>query len=174
MITTDDAALAERCRVLRSHGSTRKHEHSAIGGNFRLDALQAALLRVKLPRLETWIAARREHAEAYAAAFQGIPGLSAPRLPPGVAGSWAQYTLRVGQGRRDALAAALAARGIETAVHYPRPLHLQPALASLKLGPGSFPEAERAASEVLSIPVHAGLTTEERSHVIAAVQAFFG
>jgi len=172
MITTDDAGLAERCRLLRNHGSPRKHQHTAIGGNFRLDALQAALLRVKLPHLEAWLAARRSHAAAYTAALSGIDGLVTPVVPPDVIASFAQYTLRVRDGRRNALAAALAARGIECAVHYPEPAYRQPALLALELA-GSCPEAERAAGEVLSIPLYAELGAAQRDHVIAAVRAFF-
>ena len=172
-LTTNDATLAERCRQLRVHGAVRKHHHAALGGNFRLDALQAALLRVKLSRLEEWLAQRRSNAARYTEAFANIEGLSVPRVPPQAISSWAQYTLRVHDGRRDALVEHLAAAGIESAVHYPRPVYAQPALAHLGVQAEAFPQVESAAREVLSIPVHAELTAGQRELVISSVTAFF-
>jgi dTDP-4-amino-4,6-dideoxygalactose transaminase len=172
-LTTNDDALAERCRQLRVHGASRKHQHSMLGGNFRIDALQAALLRVKLVHLENWLAGRRENAQSYTETLANVAGLSVPHVPHRVTSSWAQYTIRVHDGRRDALAAHLAAEGIETAVHYPRPIYAQPAFAHLGVRREAFPETERAVREVLSIPVHAALSAEQRDHVIGSVLAFF-
>jgi dTDP-4-amino-4,6-dideoxygalactose transaminase len=172
-LATNDDELAERCRQLRVHGAPQKHFHALLGGNFRIDALQAALLRVKLAHLGAWIAARQKSAERYTEALAGVEGLVVPGVPAQVTSSWAQYTLRVRDGRRDALAAHLATAGVETAVHYPRPIYAQPALAHLRVSPEGFPETERAAREVLSIPVHAELSVEQREHVIASIRAFF-
>jgi dTDP-4-amino-4,6-dideoxygalactose transaminase len=172
-VATNDDALAERCRQLRVHGASRKHHHTKLGGNFRMDALQAALLRVKLPHLERWLGLRRQNAQRYTEALADVEGLVVPGVPSHVRSSWAQYTLRVRGAPRDALAAHLAAAGIETAVHYPQSIYAQPALAHLRVEPEAFPEAERAAREVLSIPVCAELTVEQREHVIGSILAFF-
>lgn len=172
LVVTSDAALAQRCRLIRSHGATARHEHALVGGNFRLDALQAAVLGVKLAHVEEWMAQRREHAAAYTCAFADVPWLETPRVAAGAEPAWALYTVRVKSGRRDALARHLAERGIESAVHYPKPLTLQPALASLGVEPGACPEAGRAAGEVLSLPLFAELTPEEREVVIDAVREF--
>jgi dTDP-4-amino-4,6-dideoxygalactose transaminase len=173
MIVTSDAELAERCRALRVHGAVRKNEHVMAGFNFRLDALQAALLRAKLPYLEGWLAERREHAALYARAFNGIRGLEVLAMHPKATSSFAHFTLRVADEKRNALAARLGARGVETAVYYPLPLHLQPALVSLGYGAGALPESERAAREVLSIPLSPGLGVAQRDHVIATICEFF-
>jgi dTDP-4-amino-4,6-dideoxygalactose transaminase len=172
-LTTNDDALAERCRELRVHGAPRKHHHVRIGGNFRMDPLQAAFLRVKLTRLEKWLGLRRQNALFYTEALSDVEGLVVPRIPSRVRSCWAQYTLRVRGAQRDALAAHLAAAGIETAVHYPQPLYAQPALAELGVEPEAFPETERATREVLSIPVHGEVTVEQREHVIGSIRAFF-
>jgi dTDP-4-amino-4,6-dideoxygalactose transaminase len=173
MIVTDDERLAQRCRELRSHGTRDKTEFVRLGGNYRLDALQAAILRVKLAHLRSWLEARRSHAEVYDAVFGHVAGLVVPRVEPGASPAFANYTLRVLDGRRDALAAFLRARGIQTAVYYARPLHLQPCFAALGLGRGAFPESERAAEEVLSIPLYPELTAEQRNFLIESIEAFF-
>jgi dTDP-4-amino-4,6-dideoxygalactose transaminase len=141
LLTTDDGALAERCRELRAHGATEKHHHLRLGGNFRLDALQAALLRVKLAHLPARLDRRAANAAAYSAALSGIEGLVLPRVPAGITS--------------------------------PRPVYAQPALAGLRVPAGAFPECERAVREVLSIPVHAGVSNEQRAHVIEAITEFF-
>jgi dTDP-4-amino-4,6-dideoxygalactose transaminase len=174
MIVTSDETLFLRCRQLRVHGAAGKHTHHAIGGNFRLDALQAAVLRAKLPHLQGWLRARRQHAAAYDAAFATLTGLVRPPRRADCEGSFSHYTVRVRAGRRNALAEHLRARGVASAVHYPRPLHLQPALAHLRIAAGSLPESERAAREVLSLPLYPELSLEQRKHVIAAVREFFG
>ncbi|MBX3181881.1 MAG: DegT/DnrJ/EryC1/StrS family aminotransferase [Polyangiaceae bacterium] len=175
LISTADDALAARCRLLRAHGAPRPHEHQLLGGNHRLDALQAALLRVKLPHLFTWRAAREAHARAYDAAFMGRAGLAVPSAPPGASSAHAHHTLRFlaeSPGVRDRAAQGLAARGVSTAVYYAKPLYAQPVpeLQATLRGdePRRCPEAERRCQEVLTLPLFPELTTEERERVIAA------
>jgi dTDP-4-amino-4,6-dideoxygalactose transaminase len=170
LVVTGDAELADRVAQLRLHGARAKHDHVAVGGNFRLDELQAAFLRVKLPHLAGWTARRRTLAAHYREALAGLP----LGLPPADDGCvWNQMVVRVRGGQREALARHLATRGIDTAVYYPRPLHLQPALASLGHGPGDFPHAERAAAEVLSLPLYPELADGAVLRVTDAVRGFF-
>lgn len=170
LVTTDDPALAERVRVLRAHGSKPKYFHAYIGGNFRLDALQAAVLRVKLPSLDGWTAARRENAMRYDAWFREL-GLPASRLTlPDVSDAgqvWNQYVIRT--DRRDELQRALAGAGIETAIYYPLALHRQQCFADLGYEEGAFPEAERASREVLALPVYSEIGPERQRRVVDAV-----
>lgn len=175
MVVTNDPALAERCRRLRAHGAYQKHLHGEIGGNYRMDTLQALVLLRKLPRVPTWIAARQAHASAYDEAFSRLSGLSIPARISANQPSYALYTVRVTAGNRDRLAKHLAERGIETQVHYPVPLHRQKALLELGSGDreGSLPEAECAAREVLSLPLYPELSIQQRQHVIGATQSFF-
>lgn len=171
MVVTSDAALAERCRRLRAHGSIGKHEHALLGGNFRLDALQAAVLGVKLRYVDEWREARREIAEEYTAALGAsleAAAVTTPAVADGASHAWALYTLR--SARRDALVRALAAAEIATAVHYPKPLYAQPALAHLGVPAGACPEAERAAREVVSLPMYPGLDRAARERVVGAVR----
>lgn len=170
MVLTTNAEAAGRIRRLRNHGADRKHHHLESGGNFRLDELQAALLRVKLPHLSGWTAARRRLAGAYRRLLAQVPVVLPPDDPNGV---WNQFVIRVPDGRRDALAAALAAQGVETAVHYPIPLHLQPALAFLGHRPGAFPNAERAARDSLALPIFPELTERQLTRVAGAIADFF-
>jgi dTDP-4-amino-4,6-dideoxygalactose transaminase len=172
MVLTEDAEVAQRVRSLRNHGVAEKHQHRCIGGNFRLDELQAALLRVKLPHLADWTAARLRLAGTYRERLADLP----LRLPPPDEGCvWNQFVVGVPDGRRDALAASLEGEGIASAVYYPVPLHLQPALAGKEVGaPGDFPVAERAARESLALPIHPALTDAQLSRVTTAVRRFFG
>ena len=170
MVLSRDPATAARIRRLRAHGADGKNHHVAIGGNFRLDELQAALLRVKLPHVGRWTAARRRVAAAYRAALADTP----LALPPEDAGAvWNQLVVGVPDGRRDALGAYLASAGIATAVYYPEPLHLQPALRALGHRQGEFPVAERACRETLALPMHAGLAPAQVARVAEAVRRFF-
>ena len=170
-VTTNDAALAAQIRALRNHGAAQKLQHERLGGNFRLDELQAALLRVKLPHLSRWTAERRRLAALYRTRLAGLP----VRLPPSDAGCvWNQFVIRVGPGRRDPLRRHLEERGIASAVYYPIPLHLQPALAFLGHRPGDFPNAERAAEESLALPIFPGLGDAPLARVTDAVAEFFG
>lgn len=174
MVTTSDARIAAKLRGLRDHGRTSAggYGHREIGYNSRLDALQAAVLGVKLGALDRWNGRRREHAAAYDRALEAVEGVRPPAARPGNLHVYHQYTVRARE--RDALARALDEAGVGHGVYYPVPLHLQEALADLGHGEGDFPEAERAAKEVLSLPVFPGLTGEERGRVVAAVRAFGG
>ncbi len=172
VVTAGDEALAQRVRSLRVHGSLEKYVHEMIGYNSRLDELQAAVLRIKLRRLDAWNQARREHAARYDAALAGIDDLTLP-----VVADWAEsvyhlYTVR--SKRRDELAAALAAAGIGHAIHYAVPCHLQAALADLGYGKGSLPETERAANEVLSLPMYPELTNAQIDRVCEVVREALG
>lgn len=174
MVTTSDDGVAARLRGLRDHGraSAGGYGHRELGYNSRLDALQAAVLEVKLGALDRWNRQRREHAAAYDAALEGIDGVAAPAVRPGNLHVYHQYTVRARE--RDALASALDEAGVGHGVYYPVPLHLQEALSDLGHRAGDFPEAERAAEEVLSLPVFPGLTGGERRRVEAVLEAFGG
>jgi dTDP-4-amino-4,6-dideoxygalactose transaminase len=172
LLTTPNAALARRARLLRAHGAEPKYHHALIGGNFRLDALQAAFLRVKLPHLPRWIEARRAHAARYDARFRAaqLPAsvLTTPaQIYPGHV--YNQYVIR--SERRAALVAALRAEQIGCEVYYPVPLHLQACFAGLGGVPGSQPQAERAAHEVLALPVYPELGEEKIARVADVVLA---
>jgi dTDP-4-amino-4,6-dideoxygalactose transaminase len=170
MVVTEDAALAARVRLLRAHGSKTRYHHELLGGNFRLDELQAALLRVKLPHLPRWSARRRAIAARYRERLHRLPLVTPPDDPGCV---WNQFVVRAPDRRRDPLQAFLAARQIATAVHYPRPLHLQPCFAELGHRPGDFPHAERACDEVLGLPVYPELPDEAVDRVCDTIGAFY-
>ncbi len=175
MVLTTNADFAARVRVLRVHGATAKNRHEILGGNFRLDELQAALLRVKLPHLSRWTERRREIAERYRQRLGSAVAAAGVELPPLDPGSvWNQFVLRVRDHARDPLGQHLAAAGVATAVYYPTPLHLQPALAHLGLRAGALPHAERAAAEALALPIYPELSFAAVDRVAAAVAAFFG
>ncbi|MGH7700544.1 MAG: DegT/DnrJ/EryC1/StrS family aminotransferase [Gemmatimonadales bacterium] len=170
MVTSDDAA-AERLRKLRLHGGTKQYQHDEVGTNSRLDTLQAAVLLAKLPHLAAWSAARRDHAAYYSQALAEVGAVRTPAVDPQNEHIFHQYTLRV--ERRDALQAHLKARGVGNAVYYPIPLHRQPCFAHLGYREGSLPETERAARDVISLPVYPELTTAQREHVVRAVADFY-
>jgi dTDP-4-amino-4,6-dideoxygalactose transaminase len=165
LVTTADARLAERVRALRAHGARAAHVHESIGCNSRLDELHAAVLRVKLPRLAAWNDRRRAIAARYRAAIAAGSGVVAPVEREGARHVYHQFTVRT--ARRDELASRLEAAGIERAIYYPRPLTAQPAYA--RWARGRLPEAERAAREVLSLPVHPWLTDDEVERVAAVL-----
>ena len=175
-VTTDDAALADRVRVLRNYGSRVKYENEVPGFNSRLDPLQAAILRVKLRELDRWNARRRAIAERYTEALSGLPGLTLPsldsftpsRLHAFTRPSWHLYVVR--SARRDALRAALAAEGIETLIHYPIPPHLSEAYGSVPFRARELPITERMAREVLSLPIGPHLRDDDVSAVIDAMR----
>ncbi len=174
LVTTNDPELAALIRQLRMHGQSGVYEHTHVGGNFRLDALQAAVLRVKLPHVEAWVAARRANAERYARLFAeaGLDQVVLPLAREGRGHTYNQYVVRV--PRRDELRSYLAERGIGCAVYYPLPLHLQPCFAGLGYGPGDFPVAEQASREVLALPVFPELEPAEQEEVVGAIAAFYG
>jgi dTDP-4-amino-4,6-dideoxygalactose transaminase len=171
MMVTQDDALATRLRRLRTHGGAKQYFHDEVGYNSRLDALQAAVLQAKLPHLAGWSAKRREHAKYYDQAFAGLSTVRTPVIDPANESIYNQYTIRV--ERRDELQAHLKANGIGTAVYYPLPLHEQPCFSYLKYRQGQFPIAERAAAEVVSLPVFPELTKAQQDEVIGAVKKFY-
>jgi dTDP-4-amino-4,6-dideoxygalactose transaminase len=172
MMVTQDEALFQRLMRLRTHGSVKTYYHEEVGYNSRLDALQAAVLRAKLPHLAAWSAKRRENAAYYDAALADVPEVRTPHVDPSNESIYNQYTLRA--ERRDALQAHLKERGVGSAIYYPLPLHLQPCFAYLGYREGQCPEAERAAHEVLSLPIYPELTRAQLDEVIGAVRAFYG
>lgn len=172
MMLTQDDALAARLRRLRVHGGAREYFHDEVGYNSRLDTLQAAVLHAKLPYLNDWSAKRRDHARYYDAAFADLDGVRPPYVQPENESIFNQYTLRV--SRRDELGAHLKKKGIGTKVYYPLPLHLQPCFAYLGYKQGSCPESERAAAEVISLPIYPELTRAQLDETISAVRSFYG
>jgi dTDP-4-amino-4,6-dideoxygalactose transaminase len=170
MILVDDAGLADQLRTMRQHGSRPKYVHHQMGGNFRLDALQAAILRAKHPMLSRWNAQRRDHAAFYRAELGDLGELMLPPDEPGHV--YHHFVLR--SPRRDALRTHLRERDIESEVYYPVPLHRQPCFQYLGYPEGSLPAAEQAAREVLALPVHPQLDDAQRAHVVAAVRSFHG
>ena len=174
MITTNDDALAERVRILRVHGGAPKYYHKAIGGNFRLDPLQAALLRAKLGHLPVYIAKRRANAATYLERLSESTPVREGRLllPSEMSGrthTWNQFTIRVTNGKRDALMEHLAANQIGSAIYYPVPLHRQECFSNLVGVEARLPICEKMADEVLSIPIYPELSTEQIDHVINTI-----
>jgi dTDP-4-amino-4,6-dideoxygalactose transaminase len=177
LITTNDASLAAKLRILRDHGQNPRYHHGLVGLNSRLDAVQAAVLSVKLKHLDEWAAGREQNARRYAAQFGrlGIDRqLRLPQVADGCASVWNQFTIRVPGGRRDELQRLLNERKIGSAVYYPIPLHLQKCFAELGCRRGSLPVSEQAADEVLSLPIFPEMTREEQDGVIAALADFCG
>jgi len=172
LVTTNDAELASRARSLRSHGFSPKHHSRRLGGNFRLDALQAAILRVKLPHLSDWNQLRRAHAAAYREGLEGMAGLVVPRELPEREHVYSQFVVRV--SAPDELAAALAARNVGSERYYPYPIHLQEVCAHLGYGPGAFPEAEACARECLALPIFPELEPSLIQVVSTAVSEALG
>lgn len=173
LVTTNDDALAWRARMLRVHGMEPKYYHSLIGGNFRMDALQAAILRVKAPHLLAWSNARRENAKRYGTLFRdaGLTDqVTLPVEPPARRHIFNQFVIRT--ARRDDLQAHLTERGIGTEIYYPVPLHLQPCFAYLGHRRGGFPAAERAAAESLALPIYSELTATQQQIVVGAIAEF--
>lgn len=172
MVATNDAALAQRIRRLREHGASAKNVHDETGGNYRLHPMQAAILRVKLPHLDQWIARRRSNADRYRARLEGHPHVEVPSDDPVGRHIYAQLTLRA--ERRDDLAKHLQAAGIGSAVYYPVILPEQPALTRFVPSVATFPHATRAAAEVLSVPVHPHLPDGSVDRVCDAILRFYG
>jgi dTDP-4-amino-4,6-dideoxygalactose transaminase len=171
VLTTDDPALADKVRVLRNIGLRSRDDCVVWSGNSRLDTMQAAILLVKLRHLEAWTEARRAHAAFYQRALADVPGVVVPRDRPEERAVY--HTFVIQADRRDELRAFLAERGIETAVHYPVPIHLHRAAADLGLPSGSFPVAEAQARRIVSLPVYPELTRDQRQAVVAAIRDFY-
>jgi len=174
LVVTNDDELADKVRLLRVHGARPKYYHWLVGTNSRLDALQAAILRVKLEHLDGWTRARRAIAGMYDEQLQGLEGLDPPYRAPDRTHIFHQYTIRVAGSGRDALQRHLEGQGIATAVYYPLPLHLQECFRHLGYDEGELPESERASREVLSLPMFPELTPEEVQYVTAQVRAWAG
>jgi len=172
MIVTRDPEKAKFLRMARAHGSSKKYHSEFLGWNSRLDELQAALLRVKLPHLDRWNSQRAERAERYNEALAEVEEIVLPHAAHGRSHVFHQYTIRV--PRRAEVQQKLAEQGIESAVHYPVPLHLQPMYASLGYEEGSLPEAERAAREVLSLPIYPELRDDEVERVVEGLKQAIG
>jgi dTDP-4-amino-4,6-dideoxygalactose transaminase len=172
MVVTSNAELADRLARLRVHGSEPKYYHAEVGGNFRLDALQAAVLRVKLPLLEGWTAGRRANAARYRQLFAETRLAGTVILPEDAPGHvYNQFVVRV--PRRNELRAFLQERGIGTEIYYPVPLHLQACFRELGYVPGDLPHAEKAAHEVLALPIYPELTDAQLRAVVAGIDAFY-
>lgn len=175
LVVTNDDELAHRVRILRNHGAEPKYFHKLIGGNFRLDALQAAVLRVKASRLAAWTEGRRRNADRYRRLMKdaGLDShIGLPVEPPYHRHIYNQFVVRVGE--RDQLRAHLRARGIETEIYYPVPLHLQECFAPLGYATGVFPHAEAAARETLALPIYSELSDDQARYVVAAMVEFYG
>lgn len=174
MVTTSSDVLYEKLKILRVHGSHPKYYHKVVGGNFRLDTLQAAIVLVKLPYLEEWISARQANARHYRELFsqQGLTGFI--RLPAEKDGRhiYNQFVIAV-QGRRDELRRFLNEAGIGTEIYYPVPMHLQACFEYLKAEKGDFPKAEAAARQSLALPIYAELTDEQQAYVVQQIRAFY-
>jgi dTDP-4-amino-4,6-dideoxygalactose transaminase len=172
MIVTQDDALAARLRRLRVHGGAKVYFHDEVGYNSRLDALQAAVLEVKLRHLSRWSAGRRANAAFYDSALADVPEVRTPSVEQCNCSIFNQYTIRA--KNRDDLQAHLKSKGIGTAIYYPLPLHLQPCFAYLGYREGQCPESERAAKEALSLPIYPELTSSQLDEVVGTVRAFYG
>jgi len=180
LVTTSDSKIAARMRSLRTHGMTRRYYHDEIGWNARMDAIQAAVLEVKLRYLGAWTEKRRERAAKYDELFRGAALASSGSTADGIVLPWTdpraehvfhQYVIRA--PRRDALREHLTQAGIGSEIYYPVPLHLQDALADLGYRPGDFPHAEAAAREVLALPIYPELRDGEQQAVVEAIRAFY-
>lgn len=176
MLCTQRDDLADRLQLLRVHGMRQRYYHEAVGINSRLDTIQAAVLRVKLAHLEAWISARQQAAARYACLLEPLEQQGVLRLPPLLPQRrhvWNQYVIRVLGGRRDALRRFLQEHKVCTEIYYPVPLHMQACFADLGYRPGSLPETERAAAEVLALPLFAEITEDEQQWVAGAITRFF-
>jgi dTDP-4-amino-4,6-dideoxygalactose transaminase len=172
LVTTNDAALAAKVRLLRTHGMHPRYYHHVVGGNFRMDEIQAAVLGVKAPRLQAWTEARRLNASRYLRMFRdaGVAAVGLPSEPRGLRHIFNQFVIRVAD--RDGLKRHLDARGIGNEIYYPVPFHLQPCFAHLGYRAGDFPIAERAARETLAIPIYGELSIEQQQTVVDAIAEF--
>ena len=170
-ITTNDERLADDLRALREHGQSTRYYHPIVGYNARLDEIQAAILRIKLRRLDEWNARRQTIAARYNRQLAGLDVIT-PEIPTGGRHVFYCYAIRVPGGRRDALRAYLAERGIGTQIHYPVPIHMQEAAQFLGYRKGDLPVTEKVAGEVLSLPMFAELTDAQIDRVVTSVTEF--
>jgi len=172
MVTSNDDALADAVRLLRVHGAKPKYFHQRVGVNSRLDAIQAAILSVKLAHLDDWSTARAAKADVYDAGLADVDGVVPPHRAAGRSHIFHQYTIRVLDGRRDGLREHLKAHGVGTMIYYPRPLHLQECFAPLGYREGQLPQSEAASHEALSLPVFPEITDEEQAYVVEAIKSY--
>jgi len=179
MVVTDDEPLAERLRLLRNHGAKPKYFHKIVGGNFRLDTIQAAVLLVKLRHLDAWHSARQANADRYRELFlqtglveRGAVGLPQVKDPSPATRSHIYNQFVIRSSKRDALRAFLTAQGVGTEIYYPVPFNLQECFADLGYRAGDFPESERAALESLALPIYPELTPEQQAYVVDRIAAF--
>ncbi|MEM1393159.1 MAG: DegT/DnrJ/EryC1/StrS family aminotransferase [Cyanobacteria bacterium P01_D01_bin.116] len=173
-ITINDAEIAQKIRVLKDHGQKTKYHYEEIGVNSRLDSIQAAILLIKLRYLDSWNTQRQKIAARYHELLKHVSGITVPQELPGGAGVWNQYTIRVLDGKRELLQSQLKERGVNTAIYYPRPLHLQPVYQSLGYYPGQLPVAEQACNQVLSLPMFPELSEEQQDQVVRSVKEVMG
>lgn len=172
MVTTQDAELGHRLRVLRNHGMDPKYHHAMLGGNFRIDTIQAAYLSVKLPHLETWSQGRRENAARYDAMLADVELVTTPTIAAGNVSIYNQYIIRA--ERRDDLRAYLQEHHIGSEIYYPTSLHEQPCFANLGYKRGDFPQSEQAADATVALPIFPELSDEQLDHVGNTIRAFYG
>jgi len=172
-VFTDDDLLAAKIRSMANHGMTKRYHYEHIGLNSRLDTLQAAILRVKLRQLDDYNRRRREVADAYDRAFSHIPGLQVPERNPDSEHIFHQYTLRIKDGQRDHLKSFLEKKDIPSMIYYPVPLHMQTAYEVLKYSEGDFPVTEELCTEVLSLPIHTEMDSDQLNHIIRTVTEFY-
>ncbi len=171
---TDDDRLAERIRCLASHGQSTRYRHETVGFNSRLDTLQAAVLRAKLPRLDEHIARRRAAAQRYTRRLEHVAGVAVPAEAPGRTHVWGQYTLKIADGKRDGLRRRLEAAGIPTMIYYPLPLFGQPAAQHMPCLCDSRMQAARLLPEcVLSLPMHPCLTADQQETITDEIERYF-
>ena len=163
-VTTSDADLAGKVRLLSQHGSVERYVHSALGFNSRLDTLQAVVLSAKLRRLTDWNAARNAAADYYTELLSGVAGVRTPVTLPGNEHVWHLYVVRVAE--RDRVVEAVRAQGVGAAIHYPTPIHLAAPFADPALGKGAFPNAEQVSGEILSLPIYPGITRTQQERVV--------
>lgn len=169
-ITINDAEIAQKIRVLKDHGQKTKYHYEEIGVNSRLDSIQAAILLIKLRYLDNWNTLRQKIAARYDEFLKHIPGIVIPQQLSGGTGVWNQYTISVLDGKRDLLQNRLKEMGVNTAIYYPRPLHLQPVYQSLGYYPGQLPVAEKACNQVLSLPMFPELSQEQQERVVYCIK----
>jgi len=171
MVTSSDTDFIARVRQIANHGAgTHKYDNVVLGTNSRLDTLQAAVLRVKLRHLDRWNRERRERVAAYTTALAGTPAVTRPQERAGARSAWHLYTIRTPD--RDGLQARLKAAGIATAIHYPRPIHLQPAMAAAGGTPGDLPVSEALSREVLCLPLYPELALEAVQRIAGEVRSY--
>jgi dTDP-4-amino-4,6-dideoxygalactose transaminase len=173
-VTTSDPEIAQKLRVLKDHGQKTKYQYEEIGVNSRLDSIQAAILLIKLRYLDIWNQQRQQVAARYDEILFHVPDIIIPQQLPGGTGVWNQYTIRVKNGKRDLLHNKLKEKGVNTAIYYPYPLHLQPVYQSLGYQVGQLPVVEEACNEVLSLPMFPELSEQQQERVIYSIKEIMG